>query len=1473
MLLLASAAAATIPPSSGTGPIRVAVAGDACPAHVCEAMMGALTTAGMAPTRIGDDALAKLAREDYEVLVLPNAPALPAAAAPAYFAFAQGGGHIAVLGGRPPRLNITAGYASLNLMDTYAPYRLRNAVSVEPLPAAAAIAGAAPAPIVGAVSGLSAVGFARGGQSAFVPLLHAVDRHNRSTGWALSAMVHTGGPYNGSVWMLSGVEDAAFLASSTFVGTFTAALKASVASPSVVSAAAAAFEEAGLEAQRAAVAAMGKPTGPPGFVKSGWAPNSGADDKHLMYADDGSRYFMLGGDYFRGMFNSSLDASTLAIDLRNAALSGLNTLRFYGFPAQLLQTAPSTLALLRQMHKDHGLRVLFTLPAYKDAAQKSKATVISRTTADASILANETWVLGYDLCNEPDDQYNWPGSLYVEDQGNKTLNELYPAASAKVGGWGDFEKAQCGGWSTTFDPEHCGEIDGPIRDSLQKSHPDLVAGFDAMSSIFGEWVSWRVGAIHSVDTNHLITVGHNALHALLPSNNLLDFQSHHSYPSDEPGNSSCTAAQYYNVTAVPKTLDIIAKLFPKQPITYGEFGSKTTAGLWEMYEEPLSVVAAPPTPPAPPAPPSGPGCKLPSDCVSGVASTLGWFLAPPKSSGQKPTTCANAWELAVKGNAGPTSAHHRCPAYAGTNFKRNPFYGNCEKEIIAAAVKLGGAHCDPSAKPDASCASLSIHDGAVWDIMSFLHSIAHGHDGALRWAMAEKPWVIGAQQNTWVGDYTGTSAAAEKAFDSYVSASKWGSTWYDGSPTGKLKPIALTTRFLSQYLAVTPHWTDPDKYNLTYVELPPSNSALGAGYTFVGPDCVFVGGPSGAQPAGATDASLTWKTDSGETANVMLYSATGDGSGTLTGQTSADATVTISPKAASESAFERGIAAAWGAASAAQERWQGRVEGKVGEVRWFRAQDGRPAVRVEALEGEVFTVHQPGPVSTKTDDGACVLTEQAGVPVNPALFGYNLEVYGTMTPNTFDDTAGLGIAKALHLGVLRYPGGTMSNVWDPQRGRYDEDSPLAQHGSYAKFRSYSDLIKAAGPAGTFSAGRFLSGIGGRAKSTIWDLNVFSFNASQACAQIEYIASLPPPPGGVHLLELGNELYDSGQGNPRFPDGSSYAKQMAPVISCARRILPKAKIAAVGWGGVSAKASRWTRGLKGLDVDALSLHVYSPNDQEVAAASADDRLSFIAGYSRQMLRHCLNVSAEEGFGAVPLWHTEFNYGLQKDIFFPELVFGALHGVFHASRILASIELHARVQALTFQTLAHPHPYPPNDSAFHPAMPVARISPQPNRPDLAQVSGTAQLVSHLAFHALRAGTMHPVQTSSECPLAPAGLYKQAWPISGTSARAAPPCVLAAAFNSADGDAADWTALAILNSCRKPVPITLAKAAASKHEVTTYNISDPGGWAPLPAAPDELPWASGPLRPEHSSAGGALPDGWPAPGLSFSLVVLRR
>ena len=44
------------------------------------------------------------------------------------------------------------------------------------------------------------------------------------------------------------------------------------------------------------------------------------------------------------------------------------------------------------------------------------------------------------------------------------------------------------------------------------------------------------------------------------------------------------------------------------------------------------------------------------------------------------------------------------------------------------------------------------------------------------------------------------------------------------------------------------------------------------------------------------------------------------------------------------------------------------------------------------------------------------------VPLNPYLFGYNLECYGTMMNVSFSDPAGRAMVQALHAGVLRYPG-------------------------------------------------------------------------------------------------------------------------------------------------------------------------------------------------------------------------------------------------------------------------------------------------------------------------------------------------------------------------------------------------------------------------------------------------------------------
>jgi hypothetical protein len=159
--------------------------------------------------------------------------------------------------------------------------------------------------------------------------------------------------------------------------------------------------------------------------------------------------------------------------------------------------------------------------------------------------------------------------------------------------------------------------------------------------------------------------------------------------------------------------------------------------------------------------------------------------------------------------------------------------------------------------------------------------------------------------------------------------------------------------------------------------------------------------------------------------------------------------------------------------------------------------------------------------------------------------------------------------------------------------------------------------------------------------------------------------------------------------------------------------------------------------------------------------------------------------------------------------------------------------------------------------------------------------------MAFHALRAGAMHPVRASPGCPLAPKSLYKQAWSIKGTVPASSAPCLLSAAFSSVSQSsltdtAGEWSAWAILNSCIEAVsatlittdtPSSLSGGAASSHDITVYNISDPGGWASLPTNPDSVPWTTGPLTPHHEVADGPLPSEWTAPPLSFSIVLLHR
>ena len=62
-----------------------------------------------------------------------------------------------------------------------------------------------------------------------------------------------------------------------------------------------------------------------------------------------------------------------------------------------------------------------------------------------------------------------------------------------------------------------------------------------------------------------------------------------------------------------------------------------------------------------------PACSLDATCLTGVASTIGYFENNPHAPKDMP--CSEMWSEAVSSNCGPGSIHHNCPASAGADGK------------------------------------------------------------------------------------------------------------------------------------------------------------------------------------------------------------------------------------------------------------------------------------------------------------------------------------------------------------------------------------------------------------------------------------------------------------------------------------------------------------------------------------------------------------------------------------------------------------------------------------------------------------------------------------------------------------------------------------------------------------------------------------------------------------------------------------
>lgn len=148
------------------------------------------------------------------------------------------------------------------------------------------------------------------------------------------------------------------------------------------------------------------------------------------------------------------------------------------------------------------------------------------------------------------------------------------------------------------------------------------------------------------------------------------------------------------------------------------------------------------------------------------------------------------------------------------------------------------------------------------------------------------------------------------------------------------------------------------------------------------------------------------------------------------------------------------------------------------------------------------------------DESAVEIQVTSSQIPDPRLFGLN-DVLGPIVAIPYSDPALCEAVKALRVGVLRHPGGTVANYWNITSGGYVQPCTRC---ACCKFQPSIDEF----PKQVFSAQSFNKYL---KPCTLSEVFVFDINLLTMCTA-ETIASLQRASDmgvDVTLLELGNEV--------------------------------------------------------------------------------------------------------------------------------------------------------------------------------------------------------------------------------------------------------------------------------------------------------------------------------------------------------------
>jgi hypothetical protein len=107
--------------------------------------------------------------------------------------------------------------------------------------------------------------------------------------------------------------------------------------------------------------------------------------------------------------------------------------------------------------------------------------------------------------------------------------------------------------------------------------------------------------------------------------------------------------------------------------------------------------------------------------------------------------------------------------------------------------------------------------------------------------------------------------------------------YYDGTPTGKPKPVVYATRFLAEHIVAVGDavWTDAEAHSLVFSMQTPSahqENGITASYIFKGPGCYFVAGSPVRSPAVNATVDGSRASDSTTTLVMLSWAPNTEGS-------------------------------------------------------------------------------------------------------------------------------------------------------------------------------------------------------------------------------------------------------------------------------------------------------------------------------------------------------------------------------------------------------------------------------------------------------------------------------------------------------------------------------------------------------------------------------------------------------------------